>query len=292
MSLVFSCTNDNVPTDPEIPPHLQDQEQESGGNGDEGDSGQTGGGEGDVVVPPSGESMTVTVMSYNVGSFRGKGELDHEPFPEVAASINYADANVVGLNEVKKGQQNTLATTLGSNWSSWFYYAANSNYGNAIVYDNTSAVVNREHRVNIPKTDGASEVRSMGAVEFEDFVFCVTHLDHTSDAARMNGARLVTEWAMSKFGSSTKPVFLVGDMNTTPSNSVIAYFRENWTMISPIGTTFPAKGTCIDFIFALNNEAVYEVKSSRVLNKNVVPEAEVASDHYGLCAEVTFNRQK
>lgn len=292
---MFACTNDNVSTDPEIPPHLQDQEQESGGSGGNGGSEQPGDNEDDddVVVTPSGETMTVTVMNYNVGKFaKYQSELGRLSYPEVVAVINYADANVVGLNEVTKGQQSTLATTLGTAWSSWFYYAANENYGNAVVYDKTSSVVNREYRVNIPKTAGASEIRSMGAVEFEDYVFCVTHLDHTSDAARMNGAKLITEWAKGKFASSTKPVFLVGDMNTTPSNSVISYFKEHWTMISPIGTTFPGKGTCIDFIFVLKNNAVYEVNDTKILNKNVVPEAETASDHYGIFAKVTFNKQK
>ena len=73
-------------------------------------------------------------------------------------------------------------------WTGYFAYAANTSYGNSIVADPKYKVVKEYPRVAIPKVDAnTSEVRSLGVVEYEDFVFCVTHLDHMSIEARKSG---------------------------------------------------------------------------------------------------------
>lgn len=251
---------------------------------------------------PAGKPMTISLMSYNVGKFNkfksegkdGYPALGHDSYPEVATCISYANADVVGLNEVNKGQQTTLAAQLGPDWSGQFAYANSSNYGNAIVYNKTSNVVKNIQRVNIPKTADAGETRSMGVIEFEDYVFCVVHLDHKSDQARNDGAKIITDWVRNNygFGKTTKPVFLVGDMNCTQTAVTIKYLEKFWTRISQIGGTFPSKGTCIDFIFAFNNGIKYEVDRSEIVNPSACADTRLASDHYGLYTEVTFNRQK
>lgn len=303
-SLVLSCTDGKQGLDNDIPPHLAGGGSGSQKPGEDGDNTQTPDkpGEDDVIPEdtwaekqPTGSPMTISLMSFNVGKFnKFRDELGHDSYPEVKECIDYAQADVVGMNEVSKGQQTTLATTLGSNWSGYFYYAANSTYGNAIVYNKCLPMVKRDIHLTIPKTAGASEIRSMGAVEFEDFVFCVTHLDHTSDAARKDGAERITAWALQNYGygKTTKPVFLVGDMNCNQANSTIKYFEKYWTRISVVGSTFPKTGQCIDFIFALNNGIKYEVGLSKVVNAKAVSVADKASDHYGVYTEVTFNKQK
>lgn len=293
----------------DTPPHLsgglfgQDVEEEDEGDFSLGDDDS-------LIVPedtwaenqPTGAPMTISVMSYNVGKFNkfksegkdGYPALGHDSYPEVATCINYANADVVGLNEVNKGQQTTLATKLGTEWAGQFAYANSSNYGNAIVFNKASAVVKNIERVNIPKTADAGETRSMGVIEFEDYVFCVVHLDHKSDQARNNGAKIVTDWVRAKygFGKTTKPVFLVGDMNCTQTAVTIKYFEKFWTRISQIGGTFPSKGTCIDYIFVFNNGIKYEVDRTEIVNPKVCEDARLASDHYGVYTEVTFNKQK
>ena len=308
LALVLSCTGVER-FEYDTPPHLngglfgQEVEEEDGGDFslDDDDA---------LIVPeetwaenqPTGAPMTISVMSYNVGTFNkfksegkdGYPALGHDSYPEVATCINYANATVVGLNEVNKGQQSTLATQLGSDWAGQFIYAKSQNYGNAIVYDKTSAVVKNAQRVNIPKTSDAGEQRSMGVIEFEDYVFCVTHLDHKSDKARTEGAKIITDWVRANygFGKTTKPVFLVGDMNCTQTDVTIKYLEKFWTRISSIGGTFPSKGTCIDFIFVFNNGIKYEVDRSEIVNPKACESARLASDHYGLYTEVTFNKQK
>ena len=311
LSLVLSCTDGKQGLDNELPPHISGGQQTPGEDeGDSGDyplepgnpGGNNGSNEGTVAPEgewadkqPTGEPMTISLMSYNVGKFnKFSSQLGHDSYPEVAECINYGYADVVGLNEVNKGQQTSLATTLGKDWSGSFYYANSSTYGNAIVYNKCSNVVNRDLRVTIPKTGGAGEVRSMGAVEFEDFVFCVTHLDHKSDQARQDGARLITEWALQNYGygKTTKPVFLTGDMNCNQNNVTIKYFEKYWTRISVVGGTFPSSGQCIDFIFVLNNGIKYEVGTTKVVNNKALSVASVASDHYAVYSQVTFHKQK
>ena len=294
----------------DTPPHLngglfgEETEEEDGGDFslEEDDA---------LIVPedtwaenqPAGAPMTISLMSYNVGKFNkfksegkdGYPALGHDSYPEVATCISYANADVVGLNEVNKGQQTTLAAQLGPDWSGQFAYANSSNYGNAIVFNNkTSSVVKNIERINIPKTADAGETRSVGVIEFEDYVFCVVHLDHKSDQARKDGAKIVTDWVRARygFGKTTKPVFLVGDMNCTQTAVTIKYLEKFWTRISQIGGTFPSKGTCIDFIFVFNNGIKYEVDRTEIVNPNACADARLASDHYGVYTEVTFNRQK
>ena len=269
------------------------------GNGTEGRKGGSSG----PVTPPAPREVTITLMSYNVGAFnKYRDDLGHFSYPEVAKVIKSVDARIVGLNETDKGavrtlgefQASRLADALGNGWSSSFYNAAYTWYGNSMVWDRymfpRAKVL---ERVVLDKTDG-SEVRSMGAVEFPDFVFCVTHLDHVSETDRLNAIDKITNWATKNH--SGKRVFLVGDMNAEPTSTTIAKLRENWLQLSGNEPSFPSNNPqkCIDYIFAFKNghenelENDISVLDTGVITPDDVPEVATASDHCPVWAKLMF----
>ena len=227
----------------DTPPHLQGTEQESGKDDGKDDGKEDGKEDGKDETPSgseaSGAPMTVRFISYNVGRFnKYESALGHKSYPEVAAVIKEIGGTVVGLNETNSGQANELAKALGTGWTGYFAYAANTTYGNSVVAAPKYKVVKEYARIAIPKVDAnTSEVRSLGVVEYEDFVFCVTHLDHMSIEARKSGVDIITKWALENYGpgKTSKPVILLGDMNCIPAEITITKFKENWDWVSCLG---------------------------------------------------------
>lgn len=245
--------------------------------------------------------VTVTLMTYNVGVFhKDYATLGHYSYPEVAALVKGAGAQVVGLNETdwerprtdKQQQAKELAALLGENWDYQFTYALDPTYGNSILWQKDLDIVRRFPRLELTKETG-SEDRSMGAVELDEFIFCVTHLDHKSAADQLAAVAKITEWASM---NKRKPIFLVGDMNAVPSSATIQELQKNWTLLSPTSNTYPADEPkkCIDYIFVYKDcaelEAV-EVLDSGVITPSGNPSVADASDHCPVWAKVKLTIQ-
>ena len=263
-------------------------------------------------VPGQGEGdqdgmMTVRFVSYNVGCFKKyKTALGHFSYPEVAEVLKENRAAVVGLNETDNGAERTdydyqaqkLAEQMGEGWTYYFAPARSTTYGNGIIASPSYKVVKEWPKLTIPKMDpNTSEVRSMGAVEYEDFVFCVTHLDHRSEASRLEGVRLITEWAKANYGAgkSNKPVILLGDMNCVPTDAPIIEFEKDWDWVSANELTFPCKEgqpltKCIDFVFVLKNGAQYTVGKSHAIHSVASTNIYQAADHYPIYVDLIFNK--
>ena len=266
-----------------------------------------------LEVPGQGEGdqdgmMTVRFVSYNVGCFKKyKTALGHFSYPEVAEVLKENRAAVVGLNETDNGAERTdydyqaqkLAEQMGEGWTYYFAPARSTTYGNGIIASPSYKVVKEWPKLTIPKMDpNTSEVRSMGAVEYEDFVFCVTHLDHRSEASRLEGVRLITEWAKDNYGTgkSNKPVILLGDMNCVPTDAPIIEFEKDWDWVSANELTFPCKEgqpltKCIDFVFVLKNGAQYTVGKSHAIHSVASTNIYQAADHYPIYVDLIFNKQ-
>ena len=250
---------------------------------------------------PSLNYKPLRLVSYNVGTFsKYKSELGHYSYPEAAAVLAEFGADVVGLNESDNGNNRTekhyqaqkLASELGADWSYYFAYAANAYYGNSIVASPACKVVKEWPSLIIPKDTGL-EQRSMGAVEYEDFVFCVTHFDYMNADVLLSGAKVTTEWALENYGAgkTAKPVFMVGDLNCIPEHQAITYLKKYWTMISTDDLTFPCPGPrtkCIDYIFVLNNGADFKVLESEVITSASVADMTLISDHYPVYVDVVI----
>lgn len=244
---------------------------------------------------------TYTFMTYNVGKFvKFEDELGRHSYQEVASVIKQYGADVVGLNEITSWQVDNnkikveLAYEIGAGWNYSYYPAEDEDVtsGNGVVYSPNIRVI-RNTKINL---DG--DERSLGVVESDDFVFCVTHLDHKSDTERKMQISTINKWISSEYGSSEKPIILVGDMNAKPTNSVICSdLALCWQTISDTNTyTFvnqtSGEKKCLDYIFLWKNNAVeYKVNKTEVIYTCPGVNVNLASDHYPVYAEIAFAKR-
>ena len=126
----------------------------------------------------------------------------------------------------------------------------------------------------------------------ERYVHVNTHLDHEGELARVNGSKMVSEFALS----FSMPTVLTGDFNlkknTDLYNGIIATgLRDTQDMaeISEYGKTFHAynggkEGDPIDFIFVndrINTVFKYKIVRTKYGGK-------YSSDHYPIYADMSF----
>lgn len=256
---------------------------------------------GRVGTDPQWREVTYTLMSYNVGSFsKYADELGHHSYQEVADIIEREHPQVIGLQETdyegKRSdydkQVDTLAHILGPDWQSRFIYAGYEWYGNGIIWNDEMLHLLQEHeRMELEKISG-NETRSMGAVEFDDFVFLVTHLDNKSLKDKLAAVEKITSWVDEQFSHSGKPVFLVGDMNARPTTETIEKLQENWIQLTPDAYTYPTDNPakCLDYIFLFKDADAPRVicMDSGVVTPERNPAVTKASDHSPVYVTVSW----
>lgn len=233
------------------------------------------------------------LVSYNVGVFSKSGT---NTSAMVASMMKELDAQAVSMNELDSCTtrnpefQIKEFAALMDGWNYQFAPAIDykgGKYGIGIVSSPKLAIV-RKGSITLDRAGGA-EQRAMGYVEFEDFVFCSTHLDHRSDSAQMVQAGIINTWAKENYGSTKKPVILCGDFNAYPDSKTLDFMRDEWTVISPALPTFPAKNPtkCIDYFMVYNN-AASRVSALRASVPTAFSSGDVtvASDHLPVFMEV------
>ena len=241
----------------------------------------------------------IRLVSYNVGLFTKYTVKYTNTIDMVAKMMLELQADAVCLNELdscttrtnKIFQSYELAKKMG-NWHH-FFGAAMPHLGGAY---GEGMVVSPEFKnegtyaLALPKGKGA-EPRVCAVFKTDKFVFLATHLDHVNAEAQLDGAIRITEWAKKNYGDSDIPVFLCGDMNCETHHAPIKRYKEDWTQISITENTYPAGPgktaiKCIDFIFALNNKAKYEVLGSDVPMVFKFGDVSKASDHLPIYVDV------
>lgn len=235
---------------------------------------------------PEVQEHIYRVATYNVGVF---GKSGTNTTGMVAAMLREMDVQVVSLNEVDcrtarhpEDQLSDLADSLGG-WRRLYAPAMDykgGQYGDGIVYEPHLALLS-QMRLQLLKGEGA-EPRALGVCEFEDFVFCTTHLDHVSTAAQLVQAKRITDYLTDTYGASGKPVILCGDLNAEPDGETIAQLKENWTILSPTGFTFPAHrpSKCIDYIMVLKSTASrLRLLDTAIVSDFTSGDVKIASDH-------------
>ena len=240
----------------------------------------------------------IRLVSYNVGLF-SKHSKYTSSIDMVAKMMLELQADAVCLNELdscttrtnRLFQSKILAEKMG-NWHH-FFGAAMPHLGGAY---GEGMVVSPEFKnegtyaLAIPKGKGA-EPRVCAVFKTDRFIFLATHLDHVNADAQLDGAIRITEWAKKNYGDSDIPVFLCGDMNCETHHAPIIYYKEHWKQISITENTYPAGPgkyaiKCIDFIFALKNNAKYEVLGSDVPMIFKYGDVTQASDHLPIYVDV------
>ena len=223
---------------------------------------------------------TLKLMSYNIKNANGMDNVCN--FQRIANVINNASPDVVAIQEVdsmtnRSGQKYVLGEIAERTQMHGYFAPAidydGGKYGIGLL---TKQVPLRLQTLPLP---GREEARTLILAEFVDYIYCCTHMSLTEED-RMKSLELVKAFT----SSSTKPLFLAGDMNAEPESGFIKELQKDFQILSnPKQHTFPAPDPkeTIDYIATLKQNAKgFAVISAKVINEPM------ASDHRPILVEL------
>ena len=223
---------------------------------------------------------TLKLMSYNIKNANGMDNVCN--FQRIANVINNTSPDVVAIQEVdsmtnRSGQKYVLGEIAERTQMHGYFAPAidydGGKYGIGLL---TKQVPLRLQSLPLP---GREEARTLILAEFADYIYCYTHMSLTADD-RMKSLELVKAFT----SSSTKPLFLAGDMNAEPESGFIKELQKDFQILSnPKQHTFPAPDPkeTIDYIATLKQNAKgFAVISAKVINEPM------ASDHRPILVEL------
>ncbi len=245
------------------------------------------------TTEPVAEAAPICLVTYNVGGFF-KSESNSTAM--IAAMMKELGADVISMNELDscttrhpEFQIRDFTEAMGG-WNYTFAPAMDYKggaYGIGIA-SSPELIIQAQHRLTLPKGDG-SEQRALAVCEFEDFVFCSTHLDHKSSAAQLAQAQKISTWIEATYGTSSKPVILCGDFNALPESETILFMKKGWKVVSPESPTFSSSkpSKCIDYIMIYKNAATkVSVLSAKVKYSFSSGDVKTASDHLPVMVKI------
>ena len=223
---------------------------------------------------------TLKLMSYNIKNANGMDNVCN--FQRIANVINNTSPDVVAIQEVdsmtnRSGQKYVLGEIAERTQMHGYLAPAidydGGKYGIGLL---TKQVPLRLQSLPLP---GREEARTLILAEFADYIYCCTHMSLTEED-RMKSLELVKAFT----SSSTKPLFLAGDMNAEPESGFIKELQKDFQILSnPKQHTFPAPDPkeTIDYIATLKQNAKgFAVISAKVINEPM------ASDHRPILVEL------
>lgn len=223
---------------------------------------------------------TLKLMSYNIKNANGMDNVCN--FQRIANVINNTSPDVVAIQEVdsmtnRSGQKYVLGEIADRTQMHGYFAPAidydGGKYGIGLL---TKQVPLRLQTLPLP---GREEARTLILAEFADYIYCCTHMSLTEED-RMKSLELVKAFT----SSSTKPLFLAGDMNAEPESGFIKELQKDFQILSnPKQHTFPAPDPkeTIDYIATLKQNAKgFAVISAKVINEPM------ASDHRPILVEL------
>lgn len=229
---------------------------------------------------------SLRLMTYNIKNANGMDDVCD--FQRIADVINHIHPEVVALQELdsmthRSGQKYVLGE-IARRTQMHAYFAP------AIDYDGGKygiGLLSKQVPVSLKTIalPGREEARTLIMAEFDDYIYCCTHLSLTEED-RMNSIGLIKKLA----SESRKPFFLAGDMNAEPESAFIKELEKDFRILSnPRQATFPApepKET-LDYIAVLKNNQAgnINVTSAQVLNEPM------ASDHRPVVINLHITRK-
>ncbi len=240
-------------------------------------------------VYPKAKGIT-RIVQYNVGVFSKEIE---NSIPMVAAMMKEIGADALSLNELDScntRHPNNQLADLAAAMGKWEYQ-----FGRAMPYREGAYGVGvavpedilESFNIPLPQGNGL-EPRACMVVETSKYVLASTHLDYRDEPSIVIQAETINEVLAGKYSGTQKPVFLAGDMNSTPTSAVLKELGKKWEVISCRKNTYSAENPheCIDFILVLKNGPKIKVIGSEVPVEFAGGEVAVASDHLPIFVDV------
>ncbi|MBR5709849.1 MAG: endonuclease/exonuclease/phosphatase family protein [Thermoguttaceae bacterium] len=226
-----------------------------------------------LAASPLFAQETVRVMSYNVRNCVG---MDGSRFDvdRVAKVVTGANPDIAGIQELdckterSGGREILTELSEGTKLHGEFSAAIEFQGG---LYGIGSLTKQKPLSVRSVPLPGEEERRALHILEFEKYVFFVTHLSLTP-VSRAESVPIIN----AERDKYSKPVIIVGDFNATPDSAVMKEFFKTWQDVGPKAFTFPANQPKIRIDYVL--VSVPGNKPVRVVDAKVLDEP-VASDH-------------
>lgn len=223
---------------------------------------------------------TLRLMTYNIKNANGMDDACN--FQRIANVITNASPDIVAIQEVdsmthRSGNKYVLGEIAERTQMHAYFAPAidydGGKYGIGLLSKRTPLKL---QKVALP---GREEARALILAEFDDYIYCCTHLSLTEED-RMKSLEMLKNLA----ATYQKPFFLAGDMNAAPQSEFIKGLEKDFLLLSnPKQSTFPAPKPVetIDYIVALKqNNKGFAATSAKVLNEPV------ASDHRPILVEL------
>lgn len=226
---------------------------------------------------------TVQVVSYNIR--HGEGIDGKTDYVRIARHFTDYNADVVAVQEVdsvtgRSGGAYVLERLAACS-------GLHPTFAKAIDFDGGAygiGILSKEqplavHRISLP---GREEARVLLMAEFEDYVFCCTHLSLIAED-QLASVPVI----MENVKNIQKPVILAGDWNALPSDAFVKEMKREFVLANDVKLpTYPADkpDSLLDYI------AVKTPRGVAVHAEDfTVIEDSVSSDHRPIAARIKWN---
>jgi len=232
---------------------------------------------------------TLRFISYNVYHFGKNPEYPNGNYGVIANILKDLKPDVVCLQELDSMTTRTnrvYQIKQLAELNSWNFRFASTissyqggSYGIGVV---TPRPISKSSYYQLTSTD---EQRGFLIVEFQKYIVVCTHFGG-DEATRKLQAQELTAKIKELFGSTPKPIFLGGDLNSTPVSDTMKELYKNWILLSGQENTIPGGNKCIDYILMLNQGNKYKVLESKVIGTSPFGNMQIESDHYPVMVTV------
>ena len=224
-------------------------------------------------------NRSLKVMTYNI--FNGRGVDGTTDYKRIADVINACQPDVAAIQELdsmtQRSEMFVLAEIAKQVNMHYTYRASLERQGGKFgigVLSKEKPLASRA--IPLP---GRDEARSLLIVEFNDYVFCCTHLSQNA-ADRLASIELINE----EVKDIQKPLIFGGDFNAVPSSPPMQELSKSWTILNDTtGLTLPPvnPNRCLDYVLIKSTHSAH-VKSSQVID------TQAAAWHLPVVVEIEF----
>ena len=222
---------------------------------------------------------SLKVLTYNIYNGRGvDGATDYQRIADVINACNPDVAAIQELDSMTERSNLFVLAEIAKQVNMYYTYSASlerqgGTFGNGVLSKEKPL---SSSAIPLP---GRDEARSLLIVEFDDYVFCCTHLSQNA-ADRLTSIALINE----RMEGIQKPIILGGDFNAIPSSPPMLELTKSWTILNDTtGYTLPPvnPNRCIDFIL------IHSTHSANVISSQVI-DTQAAAWHLPVLVEIEF----
>ena len=232
---------------------------------------------------------SIRLATYNTHRCEGwetQTNVDRANYNNTAKVISLIDPDVIALQELDKfttwhphDQLQELADRTGMKP----YYCKTIDYRGG---DYGIGILSKREPLRTVSGDlPGTEARKFFLAEFDDYIFIATHLCHLETTNRAQSVEIINAYIAANYASYTKPIFLAGDFNDTPSSYTYRTMKGDMTdgfrdSGSGYGGTFRYLGGVLRIDYIFYDDAFEGIRY-------YMPPEDV-SDHKAVVAELRF----